>query len=215
MPEVKYVPNDSIAEQDVKIDIAPKTSIDIIPKTSKGINFYEQNGYVSIEAAHYTKAINTSRIKWKIIPGIGRDGDGITTFPVTEKIETITSSLPPNLEYEVYVYDTGAIKLYTYFSPTLNFHNDFLGLQYAISVDDEKPQIISINNEDKNTGSGMWEKWVSENIIIKTTNHKITTSGKHTVKYWMVNPGVVLQKLVLDFGGVKPSYLGPPETRNK
>ena len=39
----------------------------------------------------------------------------------------------------------------------------------------------------------MWEKWVSENIIIKTTNHKITTSGKHTVKYWMVNPGVVLQ----------------------
>jgi hypothetical protein len=54
---------------------------------------------------------------------------------------------------------------------------------------------------------------VSENIIIKTTTHKINTSGKHTVKYWMVNPGVVLQKLVLDFGGLEPSYLGPPETR--
>ncbi len=28
----------------------------------------------------------------------------------------------------------------------------------------------------------------------------------------MINPAVVLQKLVLDFGELKPSYLGPPET---
>jgi hypothetical protein len=95
----------------------------------------------------------------------------------------------------------------------LNFQNTENGLQYAISIDDENPQIVSINSEDKNSISGIWNKWVSENIIIKTTAHKINKPGKHIVKYWMVNPGVVLQKLVLDFGGAKPSYLGPPETR--
>ena len=105
------------------------------------------------------------------------------------------------------------MKINAYFSPTLNFHNTEKGLQYAISVDDETPQIISINSEDKNSISGIWNKWVGENIIIKTTGHKVSQPGKHIVKYWMVNPGVVLQKIVLDFGGLKPGYLGPPETR--
>jgi hypothetical protein len=51
------------------------------------------------------------------------------------------------------------------------------------------------------------------NIITKTTTHKINKPGKHVIKYWMVSPAVVLQKIVGDMGGVLPSYLGPPETR--
>jgi hypothetical protein len=187
--------------------------MNLIPKNSKGNLFYEnQFSGVSIEANHFTKAINGNGINWKILPDHGRTGSAITTFPVAANDQKPTAS-SPQLQYEFYTYSKGEFKINAYFSPTLNFNNTPTGLQYAISVDNEAPQIISINKEDNNTK--VWEKWVVNNIIIKTSDHKILTEGKHTLKYWMVNSGVVLQKLVLDFGGVKPSYLGPPETSVK
>lgn len=209
MPEVKYIPKDSIYEIEGATDMVTHTAENTenpLPNT-----FFEYGEYIGIDASHFTKAINTNTIKWKILPDLGRTGDAVTTFPVTSTDQKPGSN-SPHLEYEIYTYSEGEFKLNAYFSPSLNFHNTENGLQYAISIDDEQPQIISINKEDKNSIIGVWNKWVSENIIIKTSTHKIDKPGKHIVKYWMVNPGVVLQKLVLDFGGVKPSYLGPPET---
>ncbi len=208
MPEVKYLPADSVVRQEQQVTF-PQTSQNNIPPNTTGNIFYEEQGYVSIEAAHYTKSVNSKNIQWKVIPGIGRDGDGITTFPVTTSCKSFDLT-NPHLEYNFYTYDSGECKADAYFSPTLNFHNMPEGLQFAISIDNETPQVISLNKETDDNRA--WDKWVANNIIIKSSTHKIREPGKHTVKYWMINGAVILQKLVLDFGGDKPGYLGPPET---
>ncbi len=169
--------------------------------------FIEKDGYVSIDATHYTKAVHSISLRWKIIPGIGRDGDGITTFPVTVSSRLSTSG--PHLEYEIYTTSKDSLKLLTCFSPTLNYHNAPTGLQFAVSIDNETPQIIGLNKEDN---TGVWNSWVANNTITKTTRHMIASPGKHVIKYWAIDPGIVLQKLVINFGGVKPAYLTPPET---
>lgn len=209
MPEIKYLPQDSVISA-MRDSLMVPSAKHKVPKNSGRNLFFERDYMVSIDASHFTKAINRNGISWKVLPDHGRTGNAITSFPVTAPTQTTKTA--PCLEYEFYTDSRGDFKINAYFSPTLNFHNTEEGLQYAIAVDDEAPQIISVNGEDKNTGRGIWNKWVAENIIIKTTNHKINRPGKHTIRYWMINSGVVLQKLVAAFGE-RPSYLGPPETK--
>jgi len=36
--------------------------------------------------------------------------------------------------------------------------------------------------------------------------------GQHVLKFRMIDPGIILQKIVIETGEIKPSYLGPPES---
>lgn len=209
MPLVKYLPEDSILLTGHPVD-SSSVSGAYLAKNVKGNVFYEQDSYVSIEADHFTRSVSSTAVHWKVLPDHGKTGSAMTTFPVTAPAQTPAAG-SPHLQYDCFVYDAGPVTIQAYFSPTLNIHNSPEGLQYAISIDDEKPQTVSINKDDSNTRT--WEKWVANNIIIKSTTHKIAAPGKHTIKYWMVSPAVVLQKLVVDFGALRETYLGPEETR--
>ena len=176
--------------------------------TGKPVNGFAQTGrYVSMEAEHYTKAINTSSVKWQVIPGIGRTGSGMEPLPVTAPVQSPDGN-SPHLEYIIHFTDTGAANIHAYCSPTLNFDNAD-GLHYAISIDNDPPQMVNLHADKSNKA---WEQWVANNIIITQSQHTIKVAGAHVLKFWMVDPAVVLQKIVVDMGGVRPSYLGPPES---
>lgn len=168
--------------------------------------FLESDGYISMEAEHYTRAIHTPIVKWQRIPGLGRTLSGMEAMPVTSPAQTPGSN-SPRLEYDMYLTDSGAVTVHAYFSPTLNFSGK--GLRYAVSIDNSEPQIIDL--AEKSAGKN-WNTSVANNIFISQSSHVLSRPGKHVLKYWMVDPGVVLQKIVVDAGGMKPSYLGPPES---
>lgn len=207
LPTLFYLTNGIANDTTSLSSIHPKPSKTLIPKKGGGNFFIENRAIVSMEASHWTRAINSSGIKWKTIADIGKAGDGVTTFPVTASSKLTVSS--PHLEYSFYCESKDSLKLLAFFSPTLNFNNSPNGLEFAVSIDNETPQVVSLNKEDN---TPVWNNWVANNIIIKTTGHFISQPGKHTIKYWMIDPGIILQKIVVDFGGIKPSYLGPRET---
>lgn len=181
-------------------------------------SFIEAGGFVAIEAEHFADKQESSDVRWQVLPGMGRTLSGITSYPVDKIIEKPEGG-SPNISYNVWLASSGEIKLTVYLCPTNNFKTDNSGLRYAVSIDDEKPKIVNIHSKEaredwKNpiTTNLDWNDAVGNNIRKITTTHKISENGKHVIRYWLVDPGVVLQKLVIWTGKEKDSYLGPPES---
>jgi hypothetical protein len=196
-------------------------SADPAPRTALN-GFVEANGYVSMEADHYTSAVSTSGITWFRIPDLGRTGSAMTVLPRNAPLQT-PGGAAPHLEYQMYlVGDPQQVEVWTYLSPRNSVRiatGDQDGLLYAISIDDEAPQIVNATNRlainpQANSGNGNrpWEWKSADNVIRIPTTHTITGPNPHVVKYWVVDPTAIAQKIVVDTGGLQPSYLGPPES---
>lgn len=173
--------------------------------------FVESNGHVSIEAEHYTKNVPSEQASWQKIDDYGRTLSGMTPLPMTAP--SVTPPAAPCLEYKMYLFSSGEASVQSIISPTLNFVPG-RGLRYAVSFDDEAPQIVEIlpADFDPQNGNRQWENAVRNACHVARSTHTLSGPGYHTLKIWMVDPAVVLEKVVIDLGGLKPNYLGPPES---
>ncbi|MFD1875698.1 glycosyl hydrolase 115 family protein [Hymenobacter bucti] len=178
--------------------------------TGKG--YVEGNGYVSISGPHYTRAIQSATTSWQVLDNYGRTSTGITLVPATAPQQEPTASAP-HLEYQVVLHQAGPVKLQAYFTPSIDTNNAG-GLVYAVAFDDEKPQLLNLSQHrpGETWANDNSETAMMDNIRTMASNHQLATPGVHTLKFWVITPNIVLQKLVLDTGGLKESYLGPPES---
>ncbi len=177
--------------------------------------FVQGEGYVSIEAEHYSKSIPVGKTRWEKIDGYGRTLSAMSVFPMTAP-SVVPPKDSPQLEYKMYLFDPQKADVWITVAPTLNFMPE-RGLRYGVSFDDQPPQIIDIVPQgfDARNGNREWEDSVRNACRRIRSTHTLSGAGYHTLKIWMVDPGVVLQKIVIDLGGMKPSYLGPPESYHR
>jgi hypothetical protein len=168
--------------------------------------FVEANGYISIEAEHFSEKNQTDNVEWIVIPDLGRTGSSVTVSPVTAESREPGDEL--SIEYPVHLRDTGEVTIHAFFAPTLNYTGGE-GFRYAVGFDAEEPAVVNIHEGETHAD---WQSWVANNVNICTSKHTIQQAGNHTLRFYMVDPGLVLQKIVIDTGGLKPSYLGPEES---
>jgi hypothetical protein len=168
--------------------------------------FVEADSIVAIEAPHFDRAVGASNFEWRVLPDFGRTLGGMTAFPVTgPSIQAGGDS--PRLEYDVHLFSSGQFRIELQCAPSLDFQSGD-GLQFAISFDDDPPQIVKLGTWSTQES---WDTAVTDGVRRVQTHYHLK-QGHHVLKFWYVTPGVVLERLIVDGGGSKPSYLGPPES---
>ena len=180
--------------------------------------FAEIDGAVAMEAEHFTRAAPTDAAAWTVVPHLGRTGDGAVAVlpenaPSVSDVDRLKGRAP-SLEYDFTASTAGPAEVSAYCLPTHRPHAG-RGVRYAVALDDGPIRLVDFAQTGGRSGEGGagWLENTRRNISVSASDHRIASPGKHTLKLWMVDPGVVVDKLVIDLGGVRPSELGPPETR--
>lgn len=183
--------------------------------------FVEHNGCVSINAVDYHRKVENDDIKIITIPNLGFENASVQLGNPIAPMQRTGSSIVPRVEYDFYTFEQGSVDVYTYVLPTftLSADKDYAGheatnieTRYGVCIDDGPVMNPSTSSFEY---AQIWYESALKNCRINKTTLHINKPGKHTVKVLCGDAGTVLQKVVLDFGGMKRSYLGPKPTRTK
>lgn len=175
--------------------------------------FIGTNNVLSIEAEHTAKRVAKANVEWKTIEKYGRTLSSVKMFPTTVSFEKAEDA--PYLEYRIYVQQDGEYLLIAYTAPTNNLIRGNR-LSYGVSFDEEKPVIVASLQQNYVSGdynNALWCNGVMDNIHSMTTTHSLK-KGLHILRFYGLDAGLVLQKLVLSKEALPMSYFGPKESYN-
>jgi len=178
-----------------------------MPTPSELSGYVESNGYVAIEAEHFTQKVDRGGAEWRVFKQLGRSGDSVKILP--DVSPSITSNLPTTsaeLDYAIYFFSTGTFPVTVYRIPSLDTTG---ACRLAIGVDNAAPQTLTGVHS---TSESRWENNVLEQIEKLSGTIQVSTPGYHTLKLMKVDPSIAVDRIVIDTGGLKPSYMGPKES---
>ena len=183
--------------------------------------FVENNGYVAMDAASFHRKVENDDIKMIVIPNLGFENTAVQLGNPMAKAQRTAGRNTPRLEYDFYTFEQGSVDVYTYVLPTFPISKDrgYAGheatnveTKYGVCIDEGPVMNPSTSSFEY---AQIWYESVLKNCRINKTTLHIDKPGKHTVKIICGDAGTVLQKVVLDFGGMKRSYMGPQPTRKE
>lgn len=178
--------------------------------------FVEENGFVSIHAGSYTRKSAGVHYRWQLFPGLGYSGKAmwachyeILPKSTHEKSESVTSE-SPELEYDFFLHRSGNVRIRVICVPVHPL-NSTHALRVGVSLNGDEPKVVNYQTYGR---SEEWKLNVLSNTAVVTTQHRATSSGRQTLKIQALDPGVMIDRIEIDRGGLINTYSLQKESRN-
>ncbi len=170
----------------------------------------EANGYVSIDAAHFDGRVARSGADWRTVRGLGRRGAAVEAVPSTATpITTDVTTRAPELRYRVRFTSAGTFPVRVFRLPSLDERGS---RRVAIALDDGPATILTGQAIATGNRGDAWARNVEDGIEKMAGSVVVTEPGDHVLRLLMVDPGMAVDQIVVDTGGLPASYLAPPES---
>lgn len=230
----------TIVSGDTRVPIAVRAVKGEAPRTDEPYFGNVSGSEFSIPAIAFNRNIPGKAAAWTLLPDLGRDEGCMGIQPVTAP--STQPSEAPRLEYRVLLTDADSVSLCIGILPTQDV-NPERGLRLAVSLDDEAPLTLDARQGFKDefaeytpanlakspnlkplprqdtsirlTGAGQLRRnEVFDNLRWLTVKLPVRSAGLHTLKVFMTDPEVVLERIVVNPDNRHPSYFGAPSVRH-
>ena len=169
-----------------------------------GYTFRHSAGYVSMEAEHFYRGEAPAGTAWSVYPDYGRTRSAVALTPYTQPVDG------SSLTYRFTLPDTvRQVKVHVIVKSTLDFQN-VGGHECVLSLDGGSPQTVNFNKTLVDQEPYMYSEYyptVARRVVEKVAELSVVSRGTHELTLRPRHPGIVFEKLVVDFGGYQPSYL--------
>ena len=172
-----------------------------------GFVFTEADGVVAMEAEHFHDSTDAPEAKWTVIPGMGRTLSGVALMPYDKPADGGALTYRMRIDNPADSVDVRVIV-----KSTLAFKNPE-GHRFAIGFDGAGEETVNfnrdLNEEPENVYSIMYPT-VARRVVENKVRLKMpapAADNTYTLRLRPIEPGTVFEKIVVDCGGYRDTYL--------
>ena len=182
--------------------VAPR-EVDLTPVPEN----YRLEGCAYVPVPSFSKIISGPEHDVRLLDGIGFDWQALQLGEITQpSVDASSKDCPLRVEYDLGAIPADSVNVILYTVPRFPLYKG-ANASFGISVDDNVPYVSNFIPKEQ---SKPWKDNVIRNSMITEATFPIDRDAdNHRLTINCGDPGLIVQRILIDWGGLKPTYVGP------